>query len=352
VKAQRIHGVSNPSPIDIDLSANTSVAGIGVADDGTAIAVWTKNNGGRSDLYWSLRLGPTGSWSSPALLEVDDTGSVGSVHFAVNAAGYAVVAWNQFDSLTPPFRLNVFARAYAPSSGWGVVQSLESRAETAEPPYVAISPNGNAVATWVQVAAGTSLWGSYYTLGAWTAPAPLDASATVGVPVIDGDGHAAVLWHGPSLRRYDPSNGWLASETFGGTPGFPRACASRNGEALVVWPDVVGGATELRIASLSTIDSPQVAASTIATGVSAAACGRDPAGRTSVFWLEDVGGRSALAASRFDGSTWGVTQHVGIDDVATVTGVTAVDVGSQGESVLVFLRFDGVGDELWSALLR
>ena len=40
------------------------------------------------------------------------------------------------------------------------------------------------------------------------------------------------------------------------------------------------------------------------------------------------------------------------DDIGSVTAAASMDVWPSGEAVLVYLRHDGVGAQLWATILR
>jgi hypothetical protein len=102
---------------------------------------------------------------------------------------------------------------------------------------------------------------------------------------------------------------------------------------------------------MTDLDNPELVATTD-LGLNAA-CALDSDGRKSVFWYEDVEGRQSLASARSTGvEAWSQPQIIATDDVANVTTLTSVDSGDGGETVVTYLRFDGVGDQLWTTILR
>lgn len=349
------------------LSIGAIVRGSGVADDGTAMAIWTREVvPGRRDLFWSRWSPITGLWSAPDLVETDDTGSIGQARLSVNASGFAVAAWNQMDTFSPPYRPNLYARVYAPGSGWGSVDLLESRTESAEPPYVALGPDGNAVVSWVQ-SDGSFIraWGSYYgPKDGWTTAAVLDTSGgvTAARSYLDGQANGLVVWGGVNraFNRYVAGEGWSGPQAVGTglSPignGIAAAVGESDGEGILAWNEQNDGSDDIWVTTLSAaggVGIPLLVSSSQGSGAFAQECGLDFAGRGFVVFNQEVQNRRSLVVSRRSGDgSWSSPRLLENDDIGNAySGPT--DVGPGGQAAVLYSRDDGVKSQIWMTLLR
>lgn len=334
----------------VDTGTSCFVVGTGVADDGTAIAAWTKLTGGRADMLWSRRT--AGSWMTPALLESDDAGSVGAGHLAVNASGQAVVAWNHFDSIGPPFRLNEFAKIYSPGSGWSASVPLESSTTTAEPPELALSDNGSAIVTWVQ---GGRVHATHYDVfDGWSPEQLVDGptGASRATAHVDADGYGLVVWG--DFNRYVPGDGWKGVGTLPGAPGIGVAALGNSDHGILAWTQL-SAQYEIRAASLSqdgTIGT-DLTLGTSESPILMSGATIDDIGRSSVVWIGEVAERYSLLSARASTTgEWSPARLIENDDVGEVQSVVSMDTGPNGETAILYRRFDGVTFRLWLAILR
>lgn len=340
ISARRIlDGIDQP--VTLLANGDTGNANVVASDDGHALAIWTRDNAGRSDLHFSTWDPVSETWSSPGLVETLDTGFVGTASLAMNAAGFAVAAWNQSDSLTPPFRLNIYIRSYSIGSGWSpVAVPLESRTETAEPPEVGVGLDGTYVVNWVQSD------GSVPRLWAATSESPAaiietTADVSVGRSFVDSYGNPLVVWG--SGFNYFHDGAWNGPTSFEG--GLVAAVAE--GPSLVAWNDAAGGIAVASVSSAGTVGATEV----IAQEGAVLAAGMDDAGRAFVLSRRVESGFLSLFSSRRGLNGWTSPQLIEHDD-GDAGYVTRVDVRSSGEGVITYFRFDGVGSRMSAALLR
>ena len=125
--------------------------------EGNAIAVWELSHGTSVDI-WSNQYTPGGGWQSPERIERNEGGSL-KPKVAVDSAGNAVAVWTQYDGTFDSD--NVWSNHYdAATAQWGVARAIEDYDEgNAWTPQVAMDPNGNAIAVWVQGEAVTGqIW--------------------------------------------------------------------------------------------------------------------------------------------------------------------------------------------------
>lgn len=343
--------------IQIDAGTDVGNAQVRLAGDGTALALWTKTTGGHRDLFWSSRNPISGIWASPSLLETDDTGNVGATDLSMNLEGFAVAVWSQSDTLSFPFRFNLYVRSYSPISGWGALTPLETRSETAQPPYVAVAANGSAVVNWSQSdGSGTRLWGSHSEIGdGWTLPAVLETSGNVefGQPHIDDEGRAMVVWG--AFNRFLPGIGWQGPRALPTGASFGMAALGGTGEGLISWQEMNAGRTEVRVVALSDDDvfgTPQLLASSDGQAF-LSGCAIDDSGRSLALWTgEIVGRRSLLAARAVPNEDWSAPHLLENDNLGEVGATLSLSVAPGGEAIVLYTRNDGVLSRLWIAVLR
>lgn len=168
--------------------------------DGNATAVWHQSDGTRFDIWSNRYTAATGEWGTAELIETDDTGDADSAEVGLDADGYAIAAWKQFDGITT----GVWANRYAPGEGWGTAKRIEANdVGDALRPHLAVSANGDAVAVWLQSdSLRLDVWSNSYTSSedSWGTALPIDVSSedeeqVDGAAVaIDPSGHAVAVW--------------------------------------------------------------------------------------------------------------------------------------------------------------
>jgi hypothetical protein len=177
-------------------------ARVAIDANGNAVAVWRQIDGPTN--VWSNRFTPATGWAAAQLIEADNQGTGAETEPSINfdASGNAVAVWSMESSV--PGTFNIWSNRFIPATGWGTAQLIESdNAGSNISAKVAVAPNGNAVAVWIQIVAGRSnVWVNRFTPGAgWATPQPLEfapgwaADAQVG---IDANGNAIAVW-----RQFD-----------------------------------------------------------------------------------------------------------------------------------------------------
>jgi hypothetical protein len=225
---------------------------------GNAIAIWRQSNaaGGVFSIHANRFTAATKTWGAPALLETDDIEGAGDVDLDVDAAGNAVVVWNQLSGRYQSIWSN---RLAAGAGAWGSATLVETYDQGESMlPRVAATGGGGAVAVWIQWD-GTrqSIHGSRLdAAGGWQTPLPLETSDTVEAlnpdVAADGDGNAVAVWEetdGATVinvraARRDRTTGVWSTPVTLGTPGvyaagnlaFPRiALDPATGDGVAVW---------------------------------------------------------------------------------------------------------------------
>jgi len=174
------------------IDTDTGSAGdpqLAVDPSGNAVAVWSQ-----SGSIWSNRYTSSGGWGTAVLIETN-SGSALSPTLAVDPSGNATAVWTQRD--------NIWSNRYTPSAGWGTVVPIETNSGNGYDPQVAVGPDGNATVVWRKSQGSWSnlydIWSNRYTPSAGWGTAVLveTNSSTVGAPLdlaVDPDGNAMAVW--------------------------------------------------------------------------------------------------------------------------------------------------------------
>ncbi len=248
-----------------------------VDSTGRATIVFPATVGGRSSMYAATYA--AGSWTSPVLIETDDTGNATAPSVAADAGGNVFAAWQQHDGT----RDNIMASRYTAGGTWGSAVPLEQLTTTASNPSVAAGADGSAFAVWTQ---GSSMYGARYSAGSWGQPSIAGTGNGRIRVAMHTDGSVIAVWpsgndvlanrntgawgaaapidglDGPSLQafalampegramalwtqsgdlwqcRFDPAQGWGAAfriESAGGTAQYPTLAFAPDGSGLGAW---------------------------------------------------------------------------------------------------------------------
>ncbi|MEN8170800.1 MAG: Ig-like domain-containing protein [Pseudomonadota bacterium] len=252
----------------IDTATVSGVNGLqlGVAAEGSALAVWSQTSDTTSyDLIAANYSGA--AWQGAQTLRSAMVGDASApqvtAQLAMNAGGEAVLVWGEAASPN-----SIYAQRYLPASGWSSNELIEfDTTSGAYQPSVAIDLNGNAVVTWLQSdGSNSAVYSNRYTVGSgWAASAEKisadSAPAHVGdavAPMVSMDrlGSIVVLWQQDDSvqsniwsNRYESGNGWssaLIIETRNaGDAVNPQLAMNDSGDALGVWSQTDGQGTYL-----------------------------------------------------------------------------------------------------------
>ncbi len=244
-------GVWSPHHRLEDLVGAARYPNVAMNPDGSAVAVWSQDDGTRSNI-WASRYTLRSEWGPAELVETDSSGSAGYPAVGIDDAGNAVVAWEIADSIV--------ASVTPAGAAWPSPRSIEDNAEKVFDPIVAVGSRGNAMVVW-------SHWGDddpgffsgarYTSAPAGWAPSQLVrtegalgrlADAQIAA---DADGNAVMVWvdRMDNTRnmtwgnRYRAGVGWETPQPLDPVPAelsykfafMPRIAMDRRGQALVVW---------------------------------------------------------------------------------------------------------------------
>jgi hypothetical protein len=136
--------------------------------NGNATAVWEKYDGTRFNIWTAHRVSGA-NWGKATLLETDNSGDAYSPQIAVDGIGNVTAVWKQSDGK----RFSVYANRFVNGKGWEGAKKIESGANSqvsANAPLVAYDAAGYAMVawqetdglnttTWVNRHAGDAGWG-------------------------------------------------------------------------------------------------------------------------------------------------------------------------------------------------
>ncbi|NJM43693.1 MAG: hypothetical protein HC858_06420, partial [Brachymonas sp.] len=233
--------------IETDNTGDALSPQVSMDANGNAVAVWLQFQGGRADIRIN-QFAPTTGWGAAALLETDNTGTALNPQVSMNATGQAIAVWYQFDGI----RFNILASTYAPGQGWSPPELIETNADQAAEPKVALAANGHAVVVWQQSeGVRDSIWANTFQVGLGWGTATLIETDNAGSALspqvaINDSGQAVAVWHqfdgsrnSVRFNSYTPSLGWAEAAPIPAVGSEdavnPQVAMDARGNALSVW---------------------------------------------------------------------------------------------------------------------
>ena len=106
---------------------------------------------------------PGFGWGTAELIETEagDTFAY-APQVAVDPQGNAIAVWMQDDGRGP---FNILANRFVPGVGWGTAELIETDAGDAGLPRVALDSQGNAIAVWHQGGIRDNIWANRFVPG-------------------------------------------------------------------------------------------------------------------------------------------------------------------------------------------
>ncbi len=344
---------SSPQPVN---QARVAVDRV----SGNAIAVWTQSDGVDNSLYSSRFNTLTNTWSSAELIET----AAGAVDiFDENSSvaisgGHAAVAWLQNDGPS----LNVYLSRLV-SGSWTTPELVETAAEPAQQPKVAIDSNGNVTVAWRQL---DSLTGNRnINIRRWdnTAAAfgPVTAMNNIGDRhprlQFDAGGNGFLLWRGgggaPFTRRYDvATDSWssqLSLPNPGATTDAGDISVDEAGNAMVVWIELDGGNSYIysrryNAAAASWGDAELLETTTNVVSLIVSMSGDD----AIVSWLHlNAANREDVYSIKQTDGVWGTTRLL---ETRSGSGAELTStINAAGNAAVVWTQSDDSSVSIWEA---
>jgi hypothetical protein len=361
---------------------STSGARVAVAQDGSAIVVWSQTDGAAESL-WANRYEASIGWGTPELIDNGEgrlpSPDIFREHLSLAMApdGNAIVVWTLVQDETND--ISTWSNQYVPSAGWGTPERIEQNDGWTAFPQIAMDTGGNAIAVWRQVDGSGyglihSIWANRFESGSgWGIPELLEnePDTIVNGPriAINSTGQAIAVWqqhkdgdgggYNAWANLYEPGIGWgtpALLETETGSVWAPRAGVDAEGNAIVTWMQSDGiftnllavryevgtgwGLPEMIEANPGHVDS---------FGYSLAI---RPNGEAVSLWSQSDGSEQRIWANHFEPDTgWGNPSLVETspEDTGTNTINTDVDFSPNGEAVAVWSMSDVDYISIWTS---
>ena len=305
---------------------------------------------------------PSFGWAVAMPIETDNAGDAFGPALGGNPAGVMIAVWSQFDGT----RFNIWANRFRVGTGWETATPIESSAEPASRPHVAVDASGNALAVWEQYdGTRSNIWANRYAAGSgWSSPTMIETdnagNAYSAHVAVDAGGGGTVVWEqhdGARWRamanRYVAGVGWdtpvvLDPGVGGGTLGTDIA-VDPAGNAIAAWGQCCGPANVwARRFTPGTGWDPAVLIETGDVGDAIEVhVAIDGSGNATAVWRYwDGSARSAWSNRYVVGSGWGTAAPIETapGDVGTVR--VAVDFG--GNATAVWGQWDGARTNIWA----
>lgn len=275
-----------------------SAPAVGVGEDGSAIVVWAQQETSGNIGIWASRLDPaTGVWSQPELIEARaDAGA--KPHVAVDPEGNAVAAWLQTDSSGT---VNVWANRFEPESGWGQALLIEFLNGDADSPFVSVNDQGDFKIVWSQD---------------------------------DGEGTSDIMSNG-----YSPDTGWgspVLLEENDGDALAPRVDLDDSGHGIAIWQQDDGTGDSSIWVSRYVADQGWETPETIESGngdANAPYIAIDGEGNALAVWQQTDDSGASILANRFT-----MTPSTAADSTAPTVATTEPLSGATGVEPTVTIR--------------
>lgn len=230
-------GAAWGQPVELGRPGVGSLPQVAVDSAGDTIVSWIHDIGADRVLQATIRHGPSGSWPNPNDLSVVAE-RIREHHVALDAAGEAVAAWAELGG-GGFYRVEVEVR---PSGVWGAPLRLSNPGSAVlTGPSLAVNAAGAAIVAWdedgkIRVARGSAASGS------WEQPVTISTPGTAPRVALDADGNATVVWtSGAEVEAASgtPAGEWEAPVEVSSTPGAPPSdldlALDRSGNAVAVW---------------------------------------------------------------------------------------------------------------------
>ncbi|MBK6617430.1 MAG: hypothetical protein IPG31_03365 [Nitrosomonas sp.] len=197
---------------EISTATNSDDIRVAISSNGDAVVVWLENDPGLSiESVWAIHYNSVAdAWGQAVLL---DTGaqSARNPRVAMDANGNAIVVWMQQLGI----EFNATAARYNAGTGWEqpVLLENENSAINGGVPQIDIAMNnaGNAVAVWSQRTGVQSYtYANRYIAGqGWSGAVSIDPDTAGQIDfsfnpkiAMDNSGNAIAVWSGPRVNRY------------------------------------------------------------------------------------------------------------------------------------------------------
>lgn len=319
---------------------------------GNAVVSWLQSDGVADSVYVSSFNAGNNSWSGAQLMETNNNPVPSSpAHSQIAISGeHAAVIWLQAGATAN----NDLYMSRLVAGTWTTPVVVDTRAEPALSPEVAIDPNGNVVAAWRQLDATA---GQYFVYARrWDNTAQAFAAVNTisfngdRIPRVglDAEGNAVMIWRGGTgdgvfARHYNvTTDQWGPELQLQTTPGAARSgelSVDESGDALVTWWESIGGVGRVYVRRYDAAAGTWGAATPIAENLTADYMTVSLVGNSGVVGLvtEEDSGADVYALAMRDGE-WGAATQ--LDTLPTRARDVASNLDDAGNATVVWVQVD------------
>ncbi len=363
-KAELVETISTGSAIGPEISVDAA---------GNAVVIWTQSNGSGSNIFANHYRINNGTWATPEIISTPAF-SASAPTVKVDSAGNGIAVWRQFDDVQNRNRWDMWANRYTSSTAsWSTPTLIESDdTGDVDNPAVAIDSSGNAVAVWSQkIFAWNSILSNRFdtSTGKWGTATLVENNNTNNAKypdvAMDATGNAMAVWEHWEDRPDKGFNGpsRIASNRFNvgagtwGTPvfvdadprvgKFPDVSMDGAGNALAAWTqgdDIMASRFD---AGTGSWDTPVlIEASNVGPGeVDRVRIAVDTVGNAIAAWDQFDGTQFSIFANRFSVATgtWGTAELIETDNAGRARSVSIAKNPLNGNTLAVWTQRDGNG---------
>lgn len=279
-------------------SANGRVAEkprVAVAGDGHAIAIWEQSDNTRTRIWANQFDGNL--WGSPKIIDVNADSHSSDAQIAIASDGSAIAVWKQSDGS----RYNIWANCFD-GTDWGSAERIgRNDLGYSYSPEIAMTTDGSGLAVWFQTDEfSNKIWANRFVNSVWDTAELVEYndSEQAGYPhvTLANNGNAIVVWQqSAEIERYKIYANQFASDSWG-TPERIESNDADDAEIFGVYPRVAFAGDGTAIA----------------------------------VWKQSDGIRDNIWANRFDGTAWGTAELIENSDAGDAVNpqIAVADTGS------------------------
>lgn len=180
-----------------EMITNTNYAGfqkIAMNENGNAIIVWVQIPDNGFTTVWARRYAPETGWENPELLS-DSTWPAHHPQIAIDGNGNGTAVWEQWDES----HLSIWAKTFKTGIGWAAAQLIEiDQPDNSEYPKIAMNKNGQTIVVWSKFDGimTRSIWANTYSAETGWGTAQLIENDMVSPEIsINDNGNAIAVWN-------------------------------------------------------------------------------------------------------------------------------------------------------------
>jgi hypothetical protein len=365
-----------------NLAGNASDPQVALDANGNAVAVWSQVVDSTFRRIYAQRYVVGSGWGTA--LPIDAARLYGSSpRIAMDAAGNALVVWEQLSGLAQGDQRTVWANRLASASGvWSGALQIYSGSETAFAPQIAVDASGTAIAVWSQRPITTdnsgvvSIGSNRFNGTAWGTAEPVETdTAFTQQPSIamDGKGNATAVWMQNDGTQYNlwanrynnTSHTWgraaPAHKGVSSNSHTPQVALDSAGNAIMVWHS-----QQLTGNFVGTVFASRMDAGTGAWGAPAQLGQREiqqrfiepqiaieANGNAMAVWSYRDGNGYRAYYSRYSAGSWGSATLLEPDGIAQGSAESMrIAMNASGAAMAVWTHYDSGASQIFANAYR